>query len=278
MKPTLVTKVVETEIGGGVKLVEKVEPILIIQEEIDDGEPINKSGKKFPFTTKNLTVEVVEQVTEVSIVVDKNPNDAFLDYYECFTAQDDPFTYIINTYRTCPEVRPSYVAIGRYIAMNNLNYLVAPSGSGFREVADFTTKNQAAANGMKVCYWAFKWDSWIGPFRGCWNSPFYGKGIDYVEYLFRRGRAWENCLATLEAESTFGLGGTCYYGILYGSYQNTLEGYCNLLDERGTPNNPNDPPVSNDPWEQACFWNMPGYPRYQEGFCRIVNTIKGWNL
>jgi len=113
------------------------------------------------------------------------------------------------------------------------------------------------------------WDSWIAYRLGgrAHLSPFYNRGKEYAYYLWQKGRSVENCLATLEAESTYGLGGTIYYGILYGNYSNTLEGYCALL---------NDYNVSNDPWEQACFWNMPGYPRYQNGFCQIVNTIKGF--
>lgn len=122
---------------------------------------------------------------------------------------------------------------------------------------------------IESCYIAYegaRWDAWID-FRGCRNSPFYGRGVEIARYLRSRGRSVANCLATLEVESTFGLGGSCYFGILYGNYANTIEGYCALLADNG---------VGNDPWEQACFWNMPGYPTYQNGFCKVVRTIEGW--
>jgi hypothetical protein len=50
-------------------------------------------------------------------------------------------------------------------------------------------------------------------------------------------------------------------------HPNTLEGYCNYLDENG---------VSNDPYEQAWFWNAPGAPKYQESMIKFVTTVKGW--
>ena len=249
---TRVTEVQVTEAARIVKVVEKVE---------------EETEFKFPFPVENLSVESLKDV-DIGIVIDCNPYDVFLDCAEFYTAVDDAFTHTLNLYRERPDLRNEFIALGRYITINNLSYAIAPSGAGFREVQDFDRKNREMADAFRVIYSAFKWDGWIGPFRGCWGSTFHGAGLDYCEYLFRRGRSWENCLATLEGESTFGLGGTCYYGMLGGTgHPNTLQGYCDYLDENG---------VSNDPWEQACFWNMPGYPKYQEGFSRIANTLKNW--
>lgn len=130
---------------------------------------------------------------------------------------------------------------------------VYPMSQGYQVAAD-------------IFYAAWKWERWL-EFRGACGSEYYGQGIEAVTYLVSRGRSWENCLATLECESTYGLGGSIDFGILYDNYPNTLEGYCDLL---------NDYHVTNDPWGQAMFWNEPGYPTYQEGFVRIVETIKGW--
>lgn len=121
----------------------------------------------------------------------------------------------------------------------------------------------------EIAYDGYRWDTWIEHRLGprAYRSPYYGRGPEYAYYLWKRGRPIENALATLEAESTYGLGGSIHFGILYGGYPNTIEGYCDLLDTWSN---------SNDPWAQACFWNMPGYPRYQQGFIKIVEAVKGW--
>jgi len=142
------------------------------------------------------------------------------------------------------------VATGRAVLRGDFTY---PMSDEYREAAI-------------IAYEGERWDCWIH-LRGYTNSPYYGRGVEIAKYLHARGRAVENCLATLEVESTFGVASTCHFGILYGNYPNTVEGYCDLLD---------DYEVSNDPWEQSCFWNMPGYPRYQNGFCRVVETIEGF--
>jgi hypothetical protein len=252
--PRLETRVMETQITDAAKIVKVV-------EEVEE-----KTEFRFPFQVENLSVESLEDV-DLGIVIDFNLYDSHLDYIQFYVAVDDIFTHILNLYRERPDLQAEFINIGRYLTVNNMTMAIAPA-PGLREVSDFTTKSMQMADAFKVIYnGRVKWDGWIGPFRGCWNSPFYGKGVEYCEYLFRRGRAWENCLATLEAESTFGLGGTCYYGILYGSYSNTLQGYCDLLDDHG---------VSNDVWEQSYFWNSPGCPKYAEGMARIVNTIQSW--
>jgi hypothetical protein len=151
---------------------------------------------------------------------------------------------------SCPPGYAHLVSTGRKVLKGEHTYPMSP---GFREAAI------TAYNGER-------WDCFIA-WRGCTRSPFYGKGVEVVRYLRSHGRVWSNCLATLECESTYGLGGSIYFGILYGNYSNTIEGYCALLNDHG---------VSNDPWEQSCFWNMPGYPRYQNGFCNIVSTMEGF--
>jgi hypothetical protein len=182
---------------------------------------------------------------------------------------DDWYGYTLGKYHNTdnPYLRSIMINYGRYLCQNNIDLPIALSNSGLRGVKNVVGSLLDSTSAFKVIYNGFRWDSWIGV-RGYWGrSPFYEKGISYCDYLFRRGRNWANCLATLEAESSCGVGGTCYFGILYGNYPNTIEGYCDLLDNHG---------VGNDAWEQSCFWNMPGYPNYQEGFCRIVSTLEGF--
>lgn len=122
---------------------------------------------------------------------------------------------------------------------------------------------------IEACYIAYagaKWDAWIA-FRGCTSSPFYGRGKEIARYLRSRGRGIELCLSCLEAESTYGLGGSCYFGILYGNYPNTVKGYCDLLDDHG---------VADDPYSFSRFWNSPGGSRYADGINRLYTTIKNW--
>ena len=127
----------------------------------------------------------------------------------------------------------------------------------------------AMIEASRIAYDGYRWDTWIECRLGARasQSPYYGKGQECAYCLWKRGRTIENALATLEAESTYGLAGSLHFGILYGGYPNTLEGYCDLLDTWSK---------SIDPWEQACFWNMPGYPRYQQGFTKIAETMRGW--
>ncbi len=127
----------------------------------------------------------------------------------------------------------------------------------------------AMQEAARIAYNGLRWDSWIEHRLGgrAAQSPYYGRGLECSYYLWQRGRNIENALATLEAESTYGLGGTLHFGILYPGYSNTLEGYCDLLDTWS---------ASTDPWQQACFWNMPGYPRYQQGFTRIAEAAGEW--
>lgn len=129
--------------------------------------------------------------------------------------------------------------------------------------------SEAKLIAAEIAYDGYRWDTWIAHRLGprAEQSPYYGLGKECARYLRQRGRTIENALATLEAESTYGLGGSLHFGILVPGYPNTLEGYCDLLDTWSD---------SNDPWAQACFWNMPGYPRYQQGFVRIVEAIKSW--
>jgi hypothetical protein len=127
----------------------------------------------------------------------------------------------------------------------------------------------AMQEAARIAYNGLRWDSWIEHRLGgrAAQSPYYGRGLECAYCLWQRGRNIENALATLEAESTYGLGGSLYFGILYPGYTNTLEGYCDLLDTWSK---------STDPWGQACFWNMPGYPRYQQGFTRIAEAAGEW--
>jgi len=217
-----------------------------------------------PFDVPNAAEDVI---VDVGLILDYDSTDTELDLIVYCADFEDPFTHILNLYRSYPELKSDFINMGRYLTENNLDTILAPSNSGFREIPDVTEKAREMADAYKVIYNSFRINGWIGPYRGCWNSPFYGKGLKYAEYLFRRGRAWENWLATLEFESTFGLGGTCYYGILYKDYSNTVEDYCNLLDDHN---------VSNDPNEQAWFWNDPGCPRYADNMVKFVNTVRNW--
>lgn len=115
-----------------------------------------------------------------------------------------------------------------------------------------------------IFYAGWKADRWL-ECRGAAASEYYGRGLEVVSCCVSRGRCWENLYACLECESTYGLGGSIDFGILYGNYPNTIQGYCDLLDMLH---------CSNDPWEQAYAWNEPGGDNYASGFCRIVETIK----
>ncbi len=117
-----------------------------------------------------------------------------------------------------------------------------------------------------IAYEGHRWDCWL-EYRDAVASPYYGRGVEIARYLYSRNRSVANCLATLEVESRFGLGGSIDFGILYQNYPNTVEGYCNLLDALG---------VGNDPAAQAWAWNSPGGQRYADGFCKVVRTIEGW--
>jgi len=173
---------------------------------------------------------------------------------------EDMYASTLQVYHDHPELQIRMRSWGRYLLENDLDHAFAPApGIPWLGAGDM-------ADALKDVYNGCRWDGFIA-LQGCERSMFHGVGLEYCRYLRERGRAWENCLATLYAESTYGLGGSIHYGILYGNYPNTLQGYCDLLQDHG---------VSNDPWEQSCFWNMPGYLRYQNGFLKIVSTIEGF--
>lgn len=152
---------------------------------------------------------------------------------------------------TYPEGYVRLLQLGREYLQGTANYPLYAHDAAMVEAA-------------LIAYEGARWDCYIH-LRGCASSPYYGRGAEIAKYLYSRGRAVANCLATLEVESTFRLGGTVDFGILYGNYPNTVEGYCDLLDDYG---------VSNDPNAQAWFWNSPGCPRYADGYCRVVHTIE----
>ena len=177
------------------------------------------------------------------------------------------YDYIYNRYMSNPETREDYINWGRYLELNNITMAHAPSNPGIPVSA-----SMEAAIALRDVYNSHRVTLWIqGRVYGYENSPYWHPtaSLRFVKYIRERGRSWENALATMEIESTFGLGSYWnHYGILwrqeclYPSWYENTQHYCNYLDNFG---------ATNDPLDHARKYN--DHEVYWITFCDLVKQV-----